>query len=82
MNIVMKELFVSYSYIGKSDGVIYQGFSNTILGSEVDMYEDLTFIESITALCEESCLKEYDFDTCTATVLFFHENAEEDNSNE
>ena len=77
----MKELFVSYSYIGKSDGVIYQGFSNATFGSEINMYDDLTFIELITVLCDKSCLKHYGFDTCTTTVLFFYENAKA-NSND
>lgn len=78
----MNKLFVSYSYVGKSDNVIYQGFSNTILGSEINTYEDLTFLESITELCQESCFKELGFDTCTVTVLFFHENVKEANDDE
>ena len=68
-----KQLFVSFSYEGNNEGTIYRGFSNDIFGSEVNMYESLTFLESITELCRESCFKNFGFDGCIVTVLFFKE---------
>lgn len=69
----MNQLFISYSYTGKQDNQIYQGFGNMIADKGVFPPLDINHIENLHKLTKKDCIDKLGMESATTIVLFWKE---------
>jgi len=67
----MSQLFISYSYTAKQDGVFYQGFDNMVGHKLIFPPSCPEHVEALHGETDKHCKQKYGFDTAATTILFW-----------